>query len=113
MLNDAALNLMADALGDAALYLSLHSAAAGSTGTNETSAARVAAAWPNAANGDITVTGKSFTGGAASGPVAEVGLWSAATGGTFYGSFPLTGDTTFNAAGEYTVNNLTINGAAS
>ena len=114
MLNDTALNVQADALAGVALYASLHTAAAGTNGANESVAPRVACAWPAAANGDLTLTGKQFTGGEASGPVAEVGLWSQqAKGGTFYGSFPLTGDVTFNAAGEYTVNSLVINGSSS
>jgi hypothetical protein len=42
-LNTAALNAEASALASTYPYLSLHSADPGSTGTNETSAARVAA----------------------------------------------------------------------
>lgn len=111
-LNNTALNLEANALAGAALYLSLHSADPGATGTAETTAARVAAAWPGAANGDLTVSNKNFTGGAANGACTFVGLWSAATGGTFYGGFALTGDQTFNAAGQYTLTSLTIDGSS-
>lgn len=113
-LNEAALNLMADALAAAAGFGSLHSADPGSTGTSETTAGREAVTWAAAANGDLTITGtEAFTGGAASGPCTYVGIWSAASGGTFYGGFVLTGDQTFNAAGEYTLDDITINGSSS
>jgi hypothetical protein len=41
-----------------------------------------------------------------------VSLWSAITAGTWYGNFALTGDQTANAAGEYTVTALNLNGSA-
>jgi hypothetical protein len=113
-LNDTALNLMANALAAAATYASLHTADPGTTGTSETTAGRQGIVWDAAANGDLTLTGtEAFTGGAASGACTYVGLWSASTGGTFYGGFPLVGDQTFNAAGEYTLNDITITGSSS
>lgn len=113
-LNDTALNLMANALAAAATHASLHSADPGTTGTSETTAGRQPIAWDAAANGDLSLTGtEAFTGGTASGACTYVGLWSASTGGTFYGGFPLTGDQTFNASGEYTLNDITISGSSS
>jgi hypothetical protein len=112
-LNTAALNAEATTLATDAAYLSLHTADPGATGTNETSAARVAAAWGGASGGAITTSSKNFTGGAASGACTYVGLWSASTAGTFYGGFALSGDQTFNAAGQYTLTSLTITGTAS
>jgi hypothetical protein len=112
-LNNNALNAMADHLASLADFASLHTADPGTTGINETTAGRQAIVWDAAANGDISLTGtEAFTGGAASGPCQYVGLWSLASGGTFYGGFALTGDQTFNAAGEYTLTDVTINGAA-
>lgn len=111
-INDALLNVMATAAGAAATHLSLHSGVPNASGSNETSAGRVAAGWGAAANGDITATNKAFSGGASGGAVGYVGFWSAATGGTFYGYLPVTGDGTFNSAGEYTLNSVTINGGA-
>ena len=112
-LNDTLLNIGVTAMQSAATHLSLHSATPNSSGSNETTAARVAASWGSAANGDFaTLTNKAFTGGAANGAVAAVGFWSAPTAGTFYGYVPLTGDATFNSAGEYTVTTLSIPGTA-
>lgn len=111
-LNDTALNLMATALGGAAQYLSLHSATPDATGSSETTAGRQSAGWAAASGGDIAITAaKPFTGGASNGAVTHVGLWSAATAGTFYGSFAVTGDQSFNSAGEYTLDTLTIAGS--
>lgn len=92
-------------------HLSLHTAVPDGTGSNLSSAGKVAVACTSA-NGVITVPQTAFTGGEASGPVAAVGLWSAG-GATWRGYFVPTGDTTFNAAGEYTVNQSTITGTSS
>jgi len=111
--NDAALTVGANAIAAAYPYLSLHTTGTVTSSTNESTAARVAAGWAVDADGDITTTAKSFTGGAASGPVVRVGYWSAATGGTYGGGSLLTGDQAFNAAGEYTVDSITETGTAS
>ncbi len=105
----AALNEAADGVAGVAAFASLHSAAAGAGGANETTAARIAITW-NPATGGIATEDDTlaFTGGAASGAVAELGIWSAITGGTFYGSGPVTGDAAFNAAGEYNITAITI-----
>lgn len=112
-LTDATLNSLGNSLATLATHLSLHSADPGTTGANETTAARQAVTWTVDADGDLTSGSKSFTGGAANGAVTHVGLWSAATGGTFRGAFALTGDATFNSAGDYTVTQVTINGTSS
>lgn len=110
-LNDAALNLMATELASAAAYLSLHSATPNASGSNETTAGRQASGWGAASGGDIAISAaKNFTGGASNGAVTHVGLWSASTSGTFYGSFAITGDASFNSAGEYTLDSLTVSG---
>lgn len=112
-LTNNALNPMADALGALLDFMSLHTADPGTTGANETTAGRQACAFDAAVNGDISLTGtENFTGGAASGACTHVGFFSDATPGsdTFFGGFALTGDQTFNAAGEYTVTDVTITG---
>lgn len=120
-LSDAALNAMANELASLATHAQLHTGDPGSAGTSNVALpSRQAIVWDAAANGDISMTGvENFTGGAASGPCTWVSIWSAAgsgnppTGGTFYGRFQLTGDQTFNAAGEYTLTDITINGSSS
>ena len=101
-LNAAGLTAAADGFKTAYGFLSLHTTGAVTSSTGESTAARVAASWVNT-NGVLTATNRAFTGGAASGPVVRVGYWSAATGGTYGGGSLVTGDTAFNAAGNYTV----------
>lgn len=113
-LNNAGLNAMANHLGTIATHMSLHTADPGTSGTSESTAGRQAITWDAATgSGDLSTTGTlNFTGGAASGPCTHLGLWSASTGGTFYGGFALTGDQTFNASGEYSVTDLTLDGSS-
>lgn len=78
----------------------------GADGTaNPSAAARKAVTWTApATGGDFANTADLlFTGGAASGPAAYVTLWTALTGGTCKGYQAITGDTAFNAAGEFTI----------
>lgn len=114
-LNDTLLNIGVTAMQNAATHAQLYTAAPDAAGTtNATAAARQPITWDTAANGDMILTvDKLFTGGAASGACTHVGLWSALTGGTFYGYFALTGDQAFNAAGEYTLTGITITGSSS
>ena len=83
----AAKNVMLDQLGTVAVYLSVHDANPGSTGTNEASGSvRGAITWNTASGGfktqsntpAVTAIPNAFV-------VRYVGLWSASTGGTYYG----------------------------
>ena len=113
-LTDATLQSLANSLDTLVSHASLHTADPGTTGANESTAGRQAITFNVDADGDLTLASTlAFTGGAASGACTHVGLWSASSGGTFRGGFALTGDTTFNAAGEYNVTALTINGTSS
>lgn len=115
-LSNAAMTVAANALRSAMTHAQLHTGDPGAAGTsNVTSAARQAVTWSAATgNGDFDLAGPvAFTGGAASGACTHVSLWSASSAGTFYGSFPLTGDQAFNAAGEYTLTDVTFDGSAS
>ena len=106
---EAGLNVGASAIRTAITHIGLATADPGATGTNPSAAARQAATWSAVAAGDFSLSAPvEFTGGAANGAVTHATLWSAATGGTYYGSVALTGDTTFNSAGEYTVQSLSI-----
>lgn len=113
-LTDTTLNLMGVYLTTIGTHLTLHSADPGITGTSlVTTTARILAAWSVDADGDLTLSSSAaFVGAAASTPVSWVGIWSALTAGVFRGGFLLTGDATTNAAGEYTVTALTINGTS-
>ena len=112
-LNDAALNIGADAMGAAMAFAQIHTAQPNVSGSNEATSSRQAITWNAATGGDlISTTSIPFTGGAGSGPATHVGFWSAGSGGTFYGWLALTGDQTFNAAGEYTITGITFTGSA-
>lgn len=106
-LNTAGLQLAANGLKSGITHFSIHTANPGTNGANESTAARRPVTLVES-GGDLTVSNVQFTGGAASGPAPFVGYWSAATGGTFYGSKATTGDQTFNAAGELTLTNFTM-----
>jgi hypothetical protein len=106
----------ANALRSAITHIQLHSGDPGASGTsNVTTAARQPVTWSAAtADGDFGLASAlNFTGVAASGATTYVSAWSALTAGTWYGNFALTGDATANAAGEYTVTALNLNGSAS
>jgi Zn-dependent oligopeptidase len=114
-LNNPAMVVAANALRAAMTHMQLHSGDPGAAGTaNVTSAARQPVTWSAAtADGDFGLSASvNFTGVAANGATTYVSLWSAITAGTWYGNFALTGDQTANAAGEYTVTALNLNGSA-
>ncbi len=113
-LNDTILNIGNASMQTSITHAAIHTAQPDAAGSNPSAAARQAITWVTAANGDLVVTADLvYTGGAGSGAATHVGFWSAVTSGTFYGWLPLTGDQTFNAAGEYTVTGITITGTAS
>lgn len=112
-LNDTILNFGNDDMQVRMTHMQVHTAQPNASGSNEATSARLAITWVTAANGDLVITADlNFTGGASSGPATHIGFWSAVTTGTFYGWLALTGDSTFNSAGEYTVTGVTITGTA-
>jgi hypothetical protein len=110
-LNSAGIQLGGVGIAAGIAYVGLASALPDGSGSNPTTHTRLAASLTSTA-GVVTMASKSFTGGAASGPVLYLTYWSALTGGTYYGSQVLSGDATSNAAGQYTVNALTLTGSA-
>lgn len=107
-LTTAALNVMVGALQGVAGWASLHSADPGATGTSELAGgspayARKAVSWaaPSGGSGD-TSANMTFDVPAGS-TVAYWGLWSAASGGTFYGSGKMTTPETYGAQGKCVV----------
>lgn len=112
-LNDAALSVAANAIETAITHMQLHSGAPGVNGTaNVTTAARRPVDGTVDADGDITWSNIPFTGVASNGACTFVSYWNSLTGGTHYGSSALSGDTTANILGEYTVTSVTENGTA-
>lgn len=101
----AAENAAVNGITAVGLYLSLHSADPGTTGASEITGggyARQAITWGAASGGTATNTGAlSFTVAAAT-TVAYVGVWSAATTGTYYVGAATT-SVTFNQAGTASV----------
>ena len=112
-LSDAALVLAANAVDGAITHMQLHSSAPGAAGTTGAVGTRVAVNGTVDADGDITWTNVAFTGLPANQAVSHVSYWSALTSGTFYGSAALSGDTSANAAGAYTVTSVTETSTAS
>jgi hypothetical protein len=113
-LNDTILNIGNAAAQTAMTHAQIHTGQPDAAGSLEATSARQAITWVTAANGDLVITADLvYTGGASSGAATHIGFWSASGAGTFYGWLPLTGDQTFNAAGEYTITGVTITGTAS
>ena|SRR5829696_4310635 len=104
----ATLVIAGTAVRDSVTHFQLHSAAPGAAGTTSPVGTRVANTGAvNGTTGVITWSNIAFTALTANQGVTHVSYWSAITGGTFRGSVALTGDTTANAAGEYTVTSVT------
>lgn len=114
-LNDAWLQVCANAGANAITHVSLHTADPGIAGTTAVIAGGRFAIDLNATSGDISLASAvEAVGLTALAAVAFLGFWSASTGGTYYGSAPRsTGDAAVNAAGEYTITGVTIPGSSS
>lgn len=99
----AAKNAMLDHLGTLAVWMSVHKGAPGSTGANEnTGATRQAVTWNAASGGAKTQSNApSFAGIPVAEPVIAVGLWSASTGGTFWG-YQTVATTSVSGSGTWT-----------
>ena len=98
--------IMLNAMRNATTEISLHTADPGTTGASEYAgagyarAAAVVADWDAPAAGVVALNNdKDFTGVAAD-PVTHFGVWA---GATFVAGTAIAGDTTFNAAGEFTL----------
>lgn len=80
-------NVMLDALGSVAVYMSVNKTAPGSTGAGEmTGVTRQAVTWNSASGGSKTQSNSpSFSSLSTSEAVNYVTIWSSITGGTYYG----------------------------
>lgn len=107
-LSNAGKNVMLDALGAVAVFASLHTADPGTTGASEVAGgspayARKAITWNASSGGDLDNNANPTFDVPASTTVAYFGLWSAASGGTFYGGGALAASETYSAQGTYTL----------
>ncbi len=112
-------NAAVNGLGNAATYISLHSADPGTTGPNEITGgppayARKAVSWSAAATGSRNLSASVVFDVPGGVNVSHFGLWSAATGGTYYGSDALRDGSnnavveSFGGQGTYTLTSATI-----
>lgn len=108
-LNTAGINAILDDGNEATVWVAIGS---GATSGDQTSSARVQVTM-SVASGVITATGVpyAFTGSAGAGATHAL-FFSASTAGTFYGFDALSGDQSFNAAGQYNLTALTITGSS-
>lgn len=113
-LNATAKNLMLNALGAVAGYASLHTADPGASGTGEVTGgspayARKAVTWNAAASSNLDSSNAPVFDVPAGTTVTHFGLWSASSGGTFYGGQSLSASETFTAQGDYTLDDADVN----
>lgn len=111
-LNDTAKNLMLDALAAVAVYASVHNNDPSTNGANEISGgspayARKAITWNSASSHNLDNNANPAFDIPAGTTVKYIGLWSASSGGTFYGSFAVTNEV-FAAQGTYTMTDADI-----
>lgn len=102
-----------DLIASRVLWVSIHSADPGSTGANELAGGspaygRKAVAWSAAAAGSVETSAAVRFDIPAGANAHYLGAWSAASGGTFRGSGPLSARETFAGQGTYEVTRTTI-----
>lgn len=107
LLTNNAKNVMLDALGTAATYGSLHNGDPSTTGANEISGgspayARKALSWAAASGGSKALQATFPVFDVPATTVAYVGMFSAVSGGTYYGHWDVT-DEVFAGQGTYTI----------
>lgn len=110
-LNSTALDAMLDHLDTLVTHVSAHTADPGATGLNEVSGgsyARQSLTFAAAASGNLDSSNQPVIPVPAGTTITHLGLWSALSGGTFYGSVDIV-DETFASVGQYTVNDLDVN----
>lgn len=99
-------NLFLSGFTASATYVSLHTADPSTNGGSEVtggSYTRESASWGSPSNGTVTNSGNIVFDVPGSTTISYLGYWSAASGGTFYGSVALDTAQTFATAGTYTI----------
>lgn len=109
-------NAMLDHLGTLVLFMSMHDADPGASGTTaelsggSPAYARKAVSFAAASGGSKALSGTVTFDIPAGRGATHVGFWSASSGGTFYGSDALaTPEATYTSQGQYIVNAATLN----
>lgn len=101
-------NLMLNGFAASAVYASLHTADPGNNGASEVTGgspaySRELISWAAASAGALTTNAQIVFDVPGSTTVTHLGYWSAAAGGTFYGSRALSASETFTNQGTYTI----------
>lgn len=112
-LNDAGKGVMLNALAGVALYASLHTASPSTTGANEVTGGSPAYArklidWGVVASGNLDDDAVPAFDVPAGTTVTHFGLWSAVSGGTFYGGDALSASEAYSGQGTYTLTDLDV-----
>lgn len=110
-LNNNGLNALGDGLGGEVTHVSLHTSLPDDTGSAEVSGGsytREAVTWNATAAGVLEASNQPVFDVPGSTTVSYLGLWDAATTGTFYGSIPLSESETFGAAGTLTMDEISV-----
>lgn len=105
-------NAALDGLGAVAVFASLHNGDPSTTGANEISGgspayARKAISWNAASGGSLDNNANPVFDVPAGTTISYVGLWSASSGGTYYGHFDIT-DEVYAGQGTYTLSDADI-----
>ena len=108
-LNNAAKEAALDHLGSLITHISIHNDDPGAGGTNELGVSRESISWNAASGGNLDSVGTQEFSVTSGTTIHSVGLWSAASGGDFYGSKALASPETFSNDGTFTVNDIDIN----
>lgn len=113
-LSNSGKDVMLDELATVAVYASLHTADPGTSGTSEVtggspSYARQSITWNAASAGNLDSSNQPVFNIPSGTTVAYFGLWSASSGGTFYGGGSLSSSETFAAQGTYTLTDADVN----
>jgi hypothetical protein len=100
-------SLMLTGFTGSATFVSLHTADPGASGTSEVTGgspayARKAITWGTPSSSAVTNSAQVVFDVPAT-TIRFLGYWSAATGGTFYGSRPLDANQTYATQGTYTL----------
>ena len=106
-LNNTAKGLMLDGLAAAAVFVSLHTADPGTTGTSELTGgtpayARKGLTW-GASSGGVKANSVAMVFDVPAATIGWMSYWSAVTAGTCYGGHPLDLSQTFASQGTYTI----------